>query len=161
MKLLGGDAKAEERYGLSIELVIANISFVVLIAAIVWGVLSRYVTKQPATWVEEVSSMAFAWTVFVGAAEVQRRRKHVSVDLVTSLLPTRLRLILEILAASFVALYCGYLCWLSLQQAIISNSAHTSMLRIPLSVGYAGPTLGFLFMALRSLQQILRRPRPV
>lgn len=159
MSETGDEPKPEGWRSLSPELVIANVSFVILICAIVWGVLSRYVTDQPATWVEEVSGIAFAWTVFVGAAEVQRRRKHVSVDLLTSLLPTQLRLGLEILATCFVAIYCAFLSYLSLRQAIISNAAHTSMLGIPLSVGYAGPTLGFLCMALRSLQQIRRTDR--
>ena len=68
-----------------------NVAFVVLVSAIVWGVLSRYVTRNPATWVEEVSSIAFTVVVFVGAAEVQRRGKHVRVDLLTSLLPPRAR----------------------------------------------------------------------
>jgi TRAP-type transport system small permease protein len=159
MSEAGNEPKLEGWRSLSPELVIANVSFVILICAIVWGVLSRYVTEEPATWVEEVSAIAFAWTVFVGAAEVQRRRRHVSVDLLTALLPTRLRLALEILATCFVALYCGFLSYLSLRQAIVSNAAHTSMLGIPLSVGYAGPTLGFLCMALRSLQLLQRVQR--
>jgi TRAP-type transport system small permease protein len=141
-------------YGLSLELVVMNIAFVVLVGAIVWGVLSRYVTQNPATWVEEVSSIAFMVVVFVGASEVQRRGKHVRVDLMTSLLPTRAQSALKAAVGVFVALYCFYVGWLGLQQTIASNSASTSMLNIPLSVPYGALTLGFILFGLRSLQRL-------
>jgi TRAP-type C4-dicarboxylate transport system permease small subunit len=143
--------------GLSLELVVMNIAFIVLVCAIVWGVLSRYVTESPATWVEEVSSIAFTCAVFVGAAEVHRRGKHVSVDLVTAFLPAQIRGLLDVAVEIFVALYCFYVAWLGLQQTIASNSATTSMLNIPLSVPFGALTLGFLLFGLRALQRLWRR----
>src|ERR1700722_20355531 len=105
-----------ERQRISPEHVAMNIGFVVLVCAIVWGVLSRYVTEAPATWVEEVSSIAFTWMVFVGAAEVHRRGRHVSVDLLTSFLPPAMRVKQRAAVEVFVALYCFYVAWLGLQQ---------------------------------------------
>ncbi len=150
---------ADEGRGISIEHVAMNIGFVVLVGAIVWGVLSRYITESPATWVEEVSSIAFAWVVFVGAAEVHRRGKHVSVDLLTSFLPAKIRSVLAALTSIVVAGYCFYLAWIGWHQTLASNSATTPMLNIPLSVPYAGLALGFLMMGLRSLQRLLRQLR--
>ncbi len=144
----------EEGWSLSLELVVMNLAFVVLVAAIVWGVLSRYVTRNPATWVEEVSSIAFTVVVFVGASEVMRRGKHVRVDLLTSLLPPRIRDVLDVAVGVFVALYCFYVAWLGIQETIASNSATTSMLNIPLSVPYGAFTLGFFLFGLRSLQRL-------
>lgn len=142
--------KGEDRR-VTLEHVAMNVAFVVLACAIVWGVLSRYVTDAPATWVEEVSRIAFAWVVFMGASEAHRLGKHVSVDLVTSFLPNWLRRLLGVAAALYVAAYCFYTAWLGILQAIASNSARTSMLNIPLSVPYAGLALGFLGMGLRGL----------
>lgn len=141
----------------SLELVVMNIAFVTLVCAIVWGVLSRYVTEAPATWVEEISSIAFTSLVFVGAAEVHRRGKHVRVDLLTSLLPLPLRRALDVAVEIFVALYSFYVAWLGLQQAIASNSATTSMLNIPLSVPYGALTLGFLLLGLRGFERLVRQ----
>jgi TRAP-type transport system small permease protein len=156
MTELGGEPD-EAAPRLSLELIVMNIGFIVLVCAIVWGVLSRYVTESPATWVEEVSSIAFAWTVFVGAAEVQRRGRHVSVDLLTSFLPAGIRTPLEKIVMIFVTLFCFYVAWLGLEEAIASHSTTTSMLNIPLSVPYAGLTLGFLLFGLRSVQRLLPR----
>ena len=145
--------------GISFELVLMNACFVILLTAICWGVLSRYVLGSPATWVEEVSSIAFAWVTFIGAAEVHRRGKHVSVDLLTSLLPLHIRVALAFAIEAFVGIFCLAACWLGAQQAWVSHASSTSMLRIPLSVGYAGLTLGFLLMAMRSGQRLLRARR--
>jgi TRAP-type C4-dicarboxylate transport system permease small subunit len=152
-----GAARDTPREGLSVELIAMNAGLVVLVGSIVWGVTSRYVTEAPATWVEEVSSIAFTWMVFVGAAEVHRRGRHVSVDLLTSFLPPAIRAKQRAAAEVFVALYCFYVAWLGLQQTIASNSATTSMLGIPLSVAYAGLTVGFVLMGSRSVQRLLRR----
>jgi TRAP-type C4-dicarboxylate transport system permease small subunit len=149
-----GEGAEGRGWSLSLELVVMNLAFVVLVAAIVWGVLSRYVTRNPATWVEEVSSIAFTVVVFVGASEVMRRGKHVRVDLLTSLLPPRVRNVLDAAAGVFVALYCFYVAWLGIQETIASNSATTSMLNIPLSVPSGAFTLGFFLFGLRSLQRL-------
>lgn len=154
--MTAGEGPKEKSYGLSLELVLMNVAFVALVAAIVWGVLSRYVTRNPATWVEEVTRIAFTVAVFLGAAEVHRRGKHVSVDLVTSLFPRRIRESLEVAAGAFVALYCFYVAWLGLEEAIASNSATTSMLNIPLSVPYGALALGFFLFGFRSLQRLWR-----
>lgn len=139
------------------EQIAMNACFAVLVCSIVWGVLSRYVTEQPATWVEEVSSIAFTGVVFIGAAEVERRGKHVRVDLVTALLPLRARALVEKGAQAALVLYCFYVAWLGFQQAIASHSATTSMLAIPLSVPYGLLTLGFVLFGLRGAQRLLRR----
>jgi TRAP-type C4-dicarboxylate transport system permease small subunit len=140
-----------------IEHFVLNVGFIVVICAIVWGVLSRYVTEQPATWVQEVTSVAFAWVVFVGAAEVHRAGRHVSVNLLTALLPIRVQAVLAIAAEIFVTLYCSYAAWLSLQQTIVSHAAETPILGIPLSVPFAGVCIGFTLMALRGLQRLVVR----
>jgi TRAP-type C4-dicarboxylate transport system permease small subunit len=140
----------------SLEQIVMCVAFVVLFGALSWGVVSRYVVPTPATWVEEVTSISFAWLVFVGAAEVHRRKQHVSVDLLTNLLPPVIQRSLALAVETFVVTYCFYIAYLGLQQTIATHSSTTSMLRIPVSVSYAGFTLGVLLMALRGLLRIVR-----
>ena len=95
----------------------------------------------------------------LGAAEVERRGKHVRVDLLTALLPIRLRILVEQSAQGLLALYCFYVAWLGLRQAIAANGATTSMLNVPLSVPYGLLTLGFLLFGLRSAQRLFAARR--
>jgi TRAP-type C4-dicarboxylate transport system permease small subunit len=143
----------------SFEQVVMSVALVVLLGAISWGVLSRYVVATPATWVEEVASISFAWLIFVGAAEVHRRWQHVSVDLLTSLLPSSVQRPLGIAVEVLVIAFCAYAAFLGAAQAYVSHSSTTSILRIPLSVSYVGLTLGFFLMAFRGLQHLVWRGR--
>ncbi|MBV9785454.1 MAG: TRAP transporter small permease [Acidisphaera sp.] len=147
------------RYRLSLEQVVMNVSFIVLVVSIFWGVLSRYVLETPSTWVQEVSSIAFCWLTFLGAAEVQRRGKHVSVDLVTGLLPERPRVFLAAAMSLFIAVFCFYVAWLGWRETQASRSASTPMLGIPLSVLYIGLTCGFALMGMRTVQRLVVRLR--
>jgi TRAP-type C4-dicarboxylate transport system permease small subunit len=139
----------------SFEQVLMNIAFVILLGAISWGVLSRYVVPTPATWVEEVTSISFAWLIFVGAAEVHRRNQHVSVDLLTNILPSPAQKALALLVDLLVISYCFYVAYLGVRQTIVMHTSMTSMLRIPLSVSYTGFTIGIFCMGLRALQKLV------
>ena len=63
-----------------VEEVIAGAALLVVVLAVCWGVLTRYVTAQPAAWSGEVAGMGFAWLVFLGAAAGFKRGLHVSID---------------------------------------------------------------------------------
>lgn len=139
----------------TVEQGIALLGLVVLTAAIVWGVLSRYVVTTPAAWVEEVSSIAFAWLIFVGAAEVHRRRQQISVDIVTSLLPPAMRSALAVLVEVGVLGFCLFAAFLGAEQALASWDSYTSILRLPLWINFLGLTVGFLLMAYRSIRYLL------
>ena len=67
------------------EELIASIAVVVVIAAVSWGVITRYVTAQPATWAGEVATLGFAWVVFFGAAACIKYELHPEIDLLVGL----------------------------------------------------------------------------
>ena len=139
----------------SLEQAVMNVSFVILLGAISWGVLSRYVVPTPATWVEEVTSISFAWLIFVGAAEVHRRNQHVSVNLLTAILPEPLQRGLALMIDALVVCFCFYIAYLGVRQTIVMHSSMTSMLRIPLSVSYTGFTIGIFLLGVRGLQRLV------
>ena len=58
-----------------------------MILSVAWGVITRYITAQPATWAGELAVIAFAWVVFLGASACFKYRLHASIDMVTALLP--------------------------------------------------------------------------
>lgn len=139
----------------SLEQAVMVLGLVTLVGAICWGVLSRYVITTPAAWVEEVTSICFTWMIFFGSAEAHRRRMHIGVDMLTLLLPPLARRLLEIVVEALVAAFCLYASYLGLQQTIVSHVSSTSILRIPLSIGYMGLTLGLFLMGLRSIQFLI------
>jgi TRAP-type C4-dicarboxylate transport system permease small subunit len=144
-----------------LETLLADTAFAVILLTICWAVLSRYVLATPVAWAEDVTSIAFAWLIFVGAAAVHGRRQHVSVDLLTASLPRPVRLILDKAVELFVLVFCGYAAWLCAEQTYVSHyQAKTVVLEIPLSMLFAGLTLGFALMALHALAHLGSAPPP-
>ena len=52
-----------------------------VILSVGWGVLTRYITAQPAAWAGEIATLAFAWLVFFGAGACIKYHMHPTIDL--------------------------------------------------------------------------------
>ena len=64
MSLRRGLATFADRF----EETVAAAAVVVIIGSVGWGVVTRYITEQPAAWASEVATLGFAWVVFFGAS---------------------------------------------------------------------------------------------
>lgn len=137
---------------------IAGAALIVVVLAVVWGVLTRYVTAQPAAWASEVAAIGFAWCVFVGAAAGLKRGQHVAIDLLTAALPGPVQAAVDRFAALVVLAVAGITTWLSAQFTVEAWDNPTAVLRLPSSVLYGAAVLGFGLMTLRAAQRFLGRP---
>lgn len=134
------------------EIFVANAALTVILLTISWNVVSRYILHSAVAWAGDVTSIAFAWFVFIGMAAVHNRRGHIGIDVLTAMVPDAWRLRLEKITELFVAGFCLYAAYLCGLQTIISQTtAATTVLRIPLSVLFISLAVGFALMGLRSL----------
>ena len=140
-----------------VEEVIAGAALLVVIASTCWGVITRYVTEQPATWAGEVASIAFAWLVFVGAAAGVKYGAHMSIDMLVVALPRPLRRITIFVADTIVLAFLLTLVVLSVQFSIDAWGDPTSVLRLPRSVTYASVVVGSACMLARYGRSAWRR----
>lgn len=132
-----------------VEEVIACAALLVVVAAVCWGVLTRYITAQPAPWAGEVAGMGFAWLVFLGAAAGFKRGLHVSIDLLTSRLPGPVERPLALAVQVLILAFAAYVVWLGIGFTIRTLGQPSPVLRLPQSIIYAAVTLGFLSIGLR------------
>ena len=139
-----------------VEEVIACSALLVVVAAVCWGVLTRYITAQPAPWAGEVAGMGFAWLVFLGAAAGYKRGLHVSIDILTQFLPRPLERALAVLVQLAILAFAGYVAWLGVGFTIRNLANPSPVLRIPQSIIYLAVTLGFLSIALRQAWRLGR-----
>lgn len=126
-----------------------------IVLSITWGVVTRYLFPQPASWTFEVAVIAFGWLVFFGAAACVRWRMHADVDALVTLFPPALRRAIFIfnwwlLAALFATLTAMFV-W----QAVLAHSIRVVVIDIPRSVVYAPMALA---SALMLLQHVLLKP---
>ncbi len=135
-------------------------ALLVTVGAVTWGVITRYITAQPAVWASEVAGIAFAWLTFFGASACFRHNAHPSIDMLVGRLPAgpqrAVRLGVDLLVAAFLA----YFAWLGLHFSVAAWDNPTAVLRLPMTIVYGPITLATLMMLVRHLAN-LRRPLPV
>lgn len=136
---------------------LSGCALVVVVLVTCWGVITRYVTEQPATWTGEVAGIAFAWLVFLGAAAGFKYGMHVAIDMLVLTLPVALRRLLMALTDVLVLAFLTTLLVLSVQFSIDAWSDPTSVLRLPRSVTYASVVVGSACMFVRYAQAAWRR----
>ncbi|HET6467634.1 MAG TPA: TRAP transporter small permease [Geminicoccaceae bacterium] len=147
----------------NLEEAVAGAALVIVVLAVCWGVLSRYVTAQPAPWEGEIAGIGFAWVVVLGAAAGFKRGLHVSIDLLVRRLPDALRVPLAWIVDLLVLAFVAYVTWLAVHFTMNNWTNPTPVLRLPFSVTYAALALGFLSITLRHAAALLARllGRPV
>jgi TRAP-type C4-dicarboxylate transport system permease small subunit len=142
-----------------VEEVIAGAALLVVIFSTCWGVVTRYITEQPAAWTGEVAGIGFAWLVFVGAAAGVKYGAHISIDMLVVKLPGPLRRAVMLAADALVLAFLATLLVLSVQFSIDSWGDPTSVLRLPRTVTYSSVVVGSLCMLVRFARAAWRRWR--
>jgi TRAP-type C4-dicarboxylate transport system permease small subunit len=122
---------------------------VVVVLATSWGVFTRYVSAQPATWAAEIAAVGFCWSIFMGSAAAFKRGQHISIDMLTQALPRPVRLVTGIAADLLVLVFLGWVSWLAIEFTIGSWTTPMPSLRWPYSIHYSGAALGLVLMTYR------------
>ncbi len=107
-----------------------------IVLSISWGVLTRYILAQPATWSFEVALIAFVWMVFFGSAAGVRLRMHAAVDTLVSRFPRGVQRVVAIFNWLLLLVLFGGLAILFVRQAFLTHSIATVALSLPRSVIY-------------------------
>ncbi len=125
------------------EEILAGAALIVVVLAVCWGVVTRYVTAEPATWAGEVAAIAFAWLIFVGASAALKRGMHVHIDMLLILMPEAPRRIVTLAGDAIVLVFLAVGLVLAMEFSIDSWDSPTSVLRLPLSIVYSSVVVGF------------------
>ncbi len=91
-----------------VERWVAIVMMVTMVVCIFAQVVSRYLFGQPLVWVEELSTYAFIWGAFIGAAAGLKHGRHLKIESFVERLPPGarrgLRIVLDLLIGAFCAL---------------------------------------------------------
>lgn len=127
----------------------------VLVFAVLWGVMTRYVTESPAVWTTELSGILFTWVVFIGAMMAFRDGEHIRVTLLLDKLPARARRVLLLTGDLIVFAFLVYVAWLSVQMMMLGASRASPVLRVPFSWVYLATVISFSMMSVTALLRLL------
>ena len=138
------------------EELLASIAISIVVISAFYGVISRYVLNNPVAWSNEVATIAFTWTVFLGAAAAWKNNKHIHLDLVYNFFPNKIKIISDWLKNIILIIFIAFALYLSIQFTITAYNKPTAILRIPFSHVDVPVVIFFSSIILRSIQKIIK-----
>jgi TRAP-type transport system small permease protein len=94
-------------------------------------VLIRFVFKYPLPWTEEVSRIAFVYSIFVGAAIAVREKTHLNVDFLLVVLPADLARILKLAGTILVGIFLAFMTWQGIVFVQATGVQVTPVMQVP------------------------------
>lgn len=137
---------------------LSAVALLLATAAMMHGVLSRYLFGSPTVWQTEVSIYLLIFVTFVGAAYGLKHHAHVGVDLLVERLPLRAKLATRIVTAILATVVVMVVIWTSFHtwwEAVEGDFRSPTALRAPLSVAYAILPLGMLLVLFQYLAFVI------
>jgi|TARA_B100001094_G_C18139437_1_gene776979 TRAP-type C4-dicarboxylate transport system permease small subunit len=138
------------------EELLASIAISIVVISAFYGVISRYILNNPVAWSNEVATIAFTWTVFLGAAAAWKSNKHIHLDLVYNFFPNKIKIISDWLKNIILIVFIAFALYLSIQFTITAYNKPTAILRIPFSYVDVPVVIFFSSIILRSIQKIIK-----
>lgn len=139
---------------------VAIAALVVTVLSVTWGVITRYITAQPAVWASEVAAIAFAWLTFFGASACFAHNAHPSIDMLVIRFPDGLQRITRLAVDLLVAAFLAYFFWLGVDFSIAAWDNPTAVLRVPMTVVYAPIALATAMALVRHVGAMRRERVP-
>lgn len=136
-------------------IVLAVLCLIVLVGVVFVAVLLRYVFNAPMLFSFDLSTLLFAWVVFIGLAIADRDDGHMGLDLVPALASARLQNVVIALRYLVVLALAVFLTWIG-YQLFNRTGAQIPSLRISARWLYASMPIGFGLLALSYIGRLTR-----
>lgn len=135
--------------------VLAGGSFLVMVALVVYQVITRYVFNNPSSWSEELVSYMFAWASLFGACLVTGERGHMNIPLLVDKVSPKTRRILHIFSELVIFIFSVViLVYGGIKVTSLAMGQLTSSLGCPVGVFYAALPIAGVLMAIYAVINI-------
>ena len=114
--------------------IICIVTFVALVAIVVWQVFTRLVLRDSAPWTEEASRYTFVVLAMLAIALVFSERGHIAVEIVVTRLPIPAQRVVAVIVELLVAFFAVFVLVIG-GIRVIENAWGQQLATIPLSVG--------------------------
>lgn len=140
--------------------VLSTIIMGVMVIAVCWQVITRYILNNPSTVTEEALRYLLIWVTMVGGAYAYGRRKHLAITALSKRLPFKGQKILDIFVQAMVILFCVVV-MIGGGTRLVNTAADqlSAALQLPMPLIYASVPVGailFIFYALIFIGEDLR-----
>jgi TRAP-type C4-dicarboxylate transport system permease small subunit len=136
--------------------VITGIALVVLTVIFGWLVFGRYVLNATPTWVEQVALLLVMLIAFLGAAVGVHENTHLSVSILRTSVPRRVRNVFVFVTDVTMAVFGALMLWYGMQLTIFKWGSLIPLIQLPEGLRSLPLTIGGALILLFSLGHLIR-----
>lgn len=121
-------------------------------------VAARYIFNSPLTWSDELAKYMLVWSCFLSVSFCVKKRISIKIDQFQNMLSEKLIPWVKVIRHTVVLIFCLAMlpfCVTYVQQAV-SSGATSSAMQIPMYFIQSAPLVGFLLLAVRVFQALIR-----
>ncbi len=131
----------------------------VLMVMVLVEVITRYLMQAPLSIADEMGGFMLVGITFVGLAYTWKERGHVSVEIVTNILPPKVKLWARFITLLMALLFCYPLiagCYELLQDSLLFGSRSGSWMRTPLVYPQSLLLIGSVLLFLQLIAEVIK-----
>lgn len=132
------------------EIVSMSMLTITIIVTVI-NVFARYLFKYSIPWAQEVSGIAWTWTVMLGISWCYRRNMHMGVDFVLEKLKPSVRRFVYIFSFTILLIAMIFMTYMSIVITINGGYKLTSYFGIPYAIKYISAVIAFFNMTVYSI----------
>lgn len=135
---------------------LTGVALVVLTVIFGWLVFGRYVLNATPTWVEQAALLLVMLIAFLGAAVGVHENTHLSVSVLRSAVPPRVRLIFVVMTDLAMAGFGALMLWYGAQLTIFKWGSLIPLIQLPEGLRSLPLTIGGGLILLFSIGHLIR-----
>lgn len=140
----------------NIDEILCGTALVVMISLVSINVFLRYVFNFSISWAEEVATICFVWSVFMGASATYKNNLDMGVDFFTSKVPEAYHLVVAVATRCVLLVITGYIFVMAIIFTKIAWVKPTAVLGVSSSVFNSALVVGFGMITFYTIRFIYR-----
>ena len=136
-------SKGAKYYLSNLEEILCGFFLVSMVSLVIVNVLLRFLFSYSITWAEEVSTICFVWSVFVGASAVYKHKMDIGIDVLILTLPFSAQQYIRLFVSVLLLLINGYIFYMSIVFTSIAWEKPTAVLGVSSAIFNSALIVGF------------------
>jgi len=136
------------------EQYVGTVFMIAMIALMLLQVFGRYVLKTSFSWTDELATIFFIWSIYLGCSCAVTKRKHLKIDMLIRSVPFGASKILRTISNVIFLGFCCYMfpAFMNILQNLAQYNAVTAITRIPKELVYSVIPIAFVLTSIRLIQ---------
>ncbi|WP_020610810.1 TRAP transporter small permease [Sediminispirochaeta bajacaliforniensis] len=141
------------------ELYLGSICIAVTVVIVIMNVFTRYCLSFTFFWAEEIAVGCFVWTIFLGTAAAYREKGLIGVEAIVTLLPAKVRDIVEVFTSILLLILSAIMFWFSFTYVSTSTKITAALeisyayINVSIVISFGLMTIYSVFFVIQSFKK--------